>query len=82
VSDGKEPWWYYGSPDRALHSPTNDGGFSPDGELSCLLDPYEIRYGLGDCDMRIAGRAGNLGRETIEVEARAASWDYAPVGPF
>lgn len=23
-----------------------------------------------------------LGRDTVEVEARAVSWDYAPVGPF
>lgn len=82
VADGKGPWWYYEAPDRAHYSPTNDGGFSPDVELSCLLDPYEIRYGLGDCDVRIVGGAERLGRDTVEVEARAVSWDYAPVGPF
>jgi len=82
VADGKGPWWYYGAPNRAHYSPTNGGEFSPDEELSCLLDPYEIRYSLGDCDLRIAGRAELLGRDTIEVEARAVSWDYAPIGPF
>ena len=82
VADGKGPWWSYGAGGYALHSPANDGGFSPDGELSCLLDPYEIRYSLGECTTRVTGRAEKLGRETIEVEARAVSWDYAPVGPF
>lgn len=82
VADGRGPWWSYGTDGRALHSPANDGGFSPDGELSCLLDPYEIRYGLGDCDLRILGESERLGRETVEVEATAVSWDYAPVGPF
>ena len=82
VSDGRGPWWSYGASGHALHSPSNDGGFSPDVELSCLLDPYEIRYGLGDCELRILGGAERLGRETVEVEATAVSWDYAPVGPF
>ncbi len=82
VADGRGLWWYYGTSGHANYSPTNNGGFSPDGELSCLLDPYEIRYSLGDCDMRITGRAEKLGRDTIEVEARAVSWDHAPIGPF
>ncbi len=82
VVDGKGPWWYYEAPNRAHYSPTNRGVFSPDKELSCLLDPYEIRYSLGDCDLRIAGCGRLLGRETIEVEARAISWSYAPIGPF
>ena len=82
VADGKGPWWYYGAPDRAHYSPTNGGEFSPDKELSCLLDPYEIRYDLGDSNLRIAGQAELLGRKTIEVGAEAVSWDYAPSGPF
>jgi hypothetical protein len=82
VADGRGPWWSYGAPNHAYYSPTNGGEFSPDEELSCLLDPYEIRYGLGDCNLQIAGRAELLGRATIEVEARAISWSYAPTGPF
>ncbi|HKH11450.1 MAG TPA: hypothetical protein VKA73_09925 [Rubrobacter sp.] len=80
VADGKGPWWYYAADGRAHYSPANDGGFSPDGELSCLLDPYEVRYSLGECDLRISGRAEKLGRETVEVVATVVSWDYA--GPF
>lgn len=82
VADGKGPWWYYGAPDWADYSPTNGGEFSPDTELSSLLNPYEIRYSLGDCDLRIVGSSELLGRETTEVEAVAVSWDYAPFGPF
>jgi hypothetical protein len=82
VADGKGPWWFYQPPDWADYSPTNDGEFSPDMELSSLLDPYEIRYSLDDCDLRIVGRTELLGRETIEVEAKAISWGYAPIGPF
>jgi hypothetical protein len=82
VADGEGPWWYYRPPDWANCSPTNGGEFSADTELSSLLDPYEIRYSLGDCDLRIVGRAELLGRETIEVEAKAISWGYAPIGPF
>ena len=82
VADGKGPWWYYEAPDRAHYSPTNDGGFTPDEELSCLLDPYETRYSLGECDLRIIGRAELLARDTIEVEARPVSWDYVSTEPF
>jgi hypothetical protein len=67
VADGEGPWWFYRPPDRANYSPTNGGEFSPDTELSSLLDPYEIRYSLGDCALRIVSRGALLGRETIEV---------------
>lgn len=75
-------WWYYGGPGRAHYSPTNHGEFSPDRELSSLLDPYEIRYSIGDCCLLLVGHAQLLGRDTVEVEAKAISWDYAPIGPF
>jgi hypothetical protein len=67
VADGEGPWWFYRPPDRANYSPTNGGEFSPDTELSSLLDPDEIRYSLGDCALRIVSRGELLGRETIEV---------------
>jgi hypothetical protein len=83
VADGKGPWWFYQPPDWADYSPTNSGEFSPDGELSGLLDPSELFHSLDDCRLRIVGRGVEaLGRETIEVEAKAISWDYAPIGPF
>ena len=89
VADGKGPWWAYSPPDRALHAPTNEPReFSPDGELSGLLDPYELRY--DELRYRIRGTGartfggGSTGdvRETLEVEAEAISWDYAPLEPF
>ncbi|HEX6710059.1 MAG TPA: hypothetical protein VF068_06970 [Rubrobacter sp.] len=82
VVDGEGEWWCYGGQGRALYSPTNHGEFSPDEELSSLLDPYEIRWSLGDCDLLLAGHAQSLGRDTLEVEAKAVSWNYAPSGPF
>ncbi len=86
VADGKGPWWYYEVPDhapyRAHYSPANPHGeFSADKELACLLDPFRERYGF-ECTLRIAGEAHVTGRKTIEVKAKAISWDYAPVGPF
>jgi hypothetical protein len=82
VVDGEGAWWYYGRPGQAHYSPTNHGEFSPDNELSSLLDPYEIRFSLGDCDLLLTGHALRLGRDTVEVEAKAVSWNYAPTGPF
>ena len=46
VVGGKGPWWFYQPPDWADWSPTNHGEFSPDGKLSGLLDPYELRYSI------------------------------------
>ncbi|MDP9477787.1 MAG: hypothetical protein M3R38_19235 [Actinomycetota bacterium] len=89
VADGKGPWWAYDPPDRALHSPTNEPReFEPAGELSGLLDPYELRYnelhyricGAGTRTFRCGAAVGV--RETVEVEAEAISWDYAPLRPF
>lgn len=85
VADGKGPWWFYGVPDhapyRAHYSPTNGGEFTPDEEFACLLDPFRVRYGF-ECTLKIVGEACVTGRQTIEVETKAISWDYAPHGPF
>lgn len=90
VADGKGPWWAYSPPNRALHAPTNEPReFSPDGTLSGLLDPYELRYDELRYRIRATGarnfgggRTGDVVRETLEVEAEAISWDYAPLEPF
>lgn len=86
VADGKGPWWFYGVLEgtyRVAHySPLNlRGEFSPDKELACLLDPSRERNGF-ECTVRIVGEARLLGRKTVEIEAEAISWDYAPVRPF
>lgn len=82
VADGKGPWWFYRPPDWADYSPTNSHGeFSPDEEFACLLDPFRVRYGF-ECTLKIVGEARITGRKTVEVEAKAISWGYAPVGPF
>src|SRR5919112_5279383 len=88
VADGVGPWWFFKPPEWADCSPTNDGGFSPDGELSGLLEPYELRYNelnyriLGT-GTRTFGHGNNLEvRESVEVRAEAVSWDYAPLEPF
>jgi len=89
VADGKGPWWVYSPRDRALYSPTNEPReFSPDGALSGLLDPYELRY--DELRYRIRGTGSRsfgrgsvaVVRETVEAEAEAISWDYAPLEPF
>ena len=88
VADGRGPWWFFTPPEWAGWSPTNSGEFSPDRELSGLLDPYELRY--NELDYRILGtgkRTSGYGgtasvRETVEVVAEALSWDYAPLEPF
>jgi len=89
VADGKGPWWAYSPPDWALHSPTNEPTeFSPDGELSGLLDPYELpydelRYRIRGTAAQTFGGGSTVGtRETVEVEAEAISWDYAPLEPY
>lgn len=77
------PWWFYQPPDWADWSPTYRGGFSPDGELSGLLDPYELRYSIRGTRERTFGCGAALSvRGTVEVEAEAISWDYAPLKPF
>ena len=88
VVDGKGPWWFYKPPNWADWSPTNGGEFSPDGELSGLLDPYQMRYNEVRCIIKGTklhtfgdGTAVNV-REVVEVEAEAISWDYAPLSPF
>lgn len=86
VADGKGPWWYYGVPDhapyRAHYSPANPRGeFTPDEKLSCLLDPFQVRYGF-ECTLKIVGEAQVMSRKSVEVRAEAISWDYAPHGPF
>jgi outer membrane lipoprotein-sorting protein len=89
VADGKGPWWAYSPPDRALYSPTNEPReFSPDRGLSGLLDPYELRH--NELNYRVLGTGRRtlepgsaMGvRETVEVEAEAVSWNYAPLEPF
>jgi hypothetical protein len=88
VADGAGTWWYFKPPDWADWSPTNGGEFSPDGELSGLLDPYELRY--NELDYRILGTGTPTRgqgstvdkRESLEVRAEAVSWDYAPLQPF
>lgn len=88
VVDGKGPWWFYQPPDWADRSPTYRGEFSPDGELSGLLDPYELRYNelrysIRGTRERTFGCGTALSvRRTVEVEAEAISWDYAPLKPF
>ena len=88
VLDGDGPWWFFKPPEWADWSPTNGGEFSPDGELSSLLDPYELRH--NELNYRILGtgtRTFGQGRtvdvrKTLEAEAEAVSWDYAPLAPF
>jgi hypothetical protein len=86
VVDGAGPWWFFKPPEWADCSPTNDGEFSPDGKLSGLLDPYELRY--NELNYRILGtrtfgHGNNVEvRESVEVRAEAVSWDYAPLEPF
>ncbi len=89
VADGKGPWWFYQPPDRAAWSPTNEPReFSPDGALSGLLDPYELRYDelrytIRGTGSRSFGRASvAVVRQTVEAEAEAVSWDYPPLEPF
>lgn len=82
VADGKGPWWFYQPPDWVDCYPTNDGSFTPDTELSFLLDPSEIYNRLDNCALLIAGHVQLEGREAIEVQAKAISWDYAPGIPF
>ena len=88
VVDGEGPWWFFKPPDWADWSPTNGGGFSPDGELSGLLDPYELRYNelnysiLGTGGRTFGHRSNVDVRDTVEVEAQAVSSDYAPLEPF
>ena len=88
VVDGKGPWWFYKPPDWADWSPTNSGEFSPDRELSGLLDPYEMRYNevrysiVGTGPMTFGSGTAVSVRETIEAQAEAISWDYAPLEPF
>jgi len=74
----------YSPRDRALYSPTNEPReFSPDGALSGLLDPYELRYRIRGTGSRSFGRGSvAVVRETVEAEAEAISWDYAPLEPF
>lgn len=82
VANGQGPWWFYQPPDWADYSPANPNGeFSPDEEFACLLDPFRVRYGF-ECTLKIVGEAYVTGRNTVEVEAKAISWDYAPHGPF
>lgn len=88
VADGAGPWWFFSPPDGADCSPTNGGEFSPDEELSGLLDPYELRY--NELNYHILGtgtRTFGHGetvevRKSIEVGAEAVSWNYAPLEPF
>lgn len=89
VVDGKGPWWAYSPPDRALYSPTNEPReFRPDKALSGLLDPYEMRYNevrfsiLGTRLMTFGSGTVVSVRQTVEVQAEAISWDYAPLEPF
>ena len=89
VVDGKGPWWFYKPPDWADWSPTNEPKeFSPDRELSGLLDPYELRYDevrfstVGTEPMTFGGGSDESVREIVVVEAEAISWDYAPLEPF
>ena len=50
------------------------------------MDPYELRY--DELRYRIRGTgsrsfgSGAVVRETVEAEAEAISWDYAPLEPF
>ena len=88
VVDGEGPWWFFEPPEWADFSPTNGGEFSPDGALSGLLDPYELRY--DELRYRIRGTGSRsygrgsvaIVRETVEAEAEAISWNYAPLEPF
>jgi hypothetical protein len=42
-----------------------------------------MRHNLEHTTLRIVGRGITLtGRETVEVEANANSWDYPPIEPF
>lgn len=88
VVDGGGPWWFFKPPDWADCSPANRGEFSPDGELSGLLNPYELRhnelrYRILGTGTRTSGHGSTASiRTTVEAEAEAVSWDYAPLEPF
>jgi hypothetical protein len=88
VVDGEGPWWFFEPPEWADFSPTNGGEFSPDGALSGLLDPYELRYDelryriRGTGSRSLGSGSGAVVRETVEAEAEAISWNYAPLEPF
>jgi hypothetical protein len=82
VADGKGPWWTYKPSGRAVVSPTNYAKDPPRLEFAGLLDPWMLRWELGDeTILRVVGQGtAQTGRRTLEVEARTVSLDYPPSG--